>query len=176
MSDTTQGTWKAEGLAVEGCGDIGIYVETPVFGNRKYLARVYGQGYATRDSKLIEERNATVALVLAAPGLQAECALLRVELEDLTGRCTCVWCGEEFHPGPTQEECRVAMKEHMVVCPKHPIHALQALCSELVEALKLTREAMYEEPQKLYPKQERAEERSKAVLAKCKEVLFHERS
>lgn len=62
-------------------------------------------------------------------------ARLRAEIDELTGRCTCVWCGQAYHLGPTQEECIVSMKAHMEECKQHPIHALRSENTELRQAL-----------------------------------------
>lgn len=68
----------------------------------------------------------TIADPLEVKALHAERDDLRAQLRELTGRCTCVWCGQMYQLGPTLEECRTGMLRHMESCTKHPIHSLHA--------------------------------------------------
>ena len=61
----------------ERSSDISIYSVLPVNQNRKYIARVYGNGYV---SKLVAERDANVKLLTASPMMLKALKLCECEL------------------------------------------------------------------------------------------------
>jgi len=60
----TPGPWRVAGLDQPHDGDRTIYARTPIHGNPRYIASVYGEGVTVMPSR---ERMANAVLVVAAP-------------------------------------------------------------------------------------------------------------
>lgn len=147
--DFTPGPWT---LLISDYDEDGLdYAEVERQSPRPYQAaqgicKIHGWGAAySRDA----EQKANAALIAAAPDLLAECQRQRAEIERLQAAANerrdksiawCAYCGMESKPGATVEEIR----EHISVCPSHPMARLQELVNDYDSRLTAARNRIEE--------------------------------